>query len=59
MNNKIRKITLIDEGVVLVKNAWEAGDVKRISEDYDKLDQTLKNSEIVKDKPIIVFGNMW
>ena len=49
------KKELNENGVVLVKNAWKASDVKLISEEYDKLDQSLTNKDIVKDKPIIVF----
>tara|TARA_S200000501_G_C20770340_1_gene720260 strand:- start:345 stop:1136 length:792 start_codon:yes stop_codon:yes gene_type:complete len=49
------KKELTDNGVVLVKNAWDSTDVKLISEEYDRLDKKLTNKDIIKDKPIIVF----
>ena len=49
------KKELKDNGVVLVKNAWTQSDLSEVSKDYDNLDKTLTNKEIVKDKPIIVF----
>ena len=49
------KKELTDNGVVLVKNAWDSTDVKMISDEYDRLDKTLTNKDIIKDKPIIVF----
>ena len=39
----------------MVKNAWTQSDLSEVSKDYDNLDKTLTNKEIVKDKPIIVF----
>ena len=49
------KTELIDNGVVLVKNAWVESDLAAVAKDYNNLDQSLTNKEIVKDKPIIVF----
>ena len=49
------KKELIDNGVVLVKNAWVESDLATVAKDYNNLDQSLTNKEIVKDKPIIVF----
>ena len=49
------KNELNENGVILVKNAWEKNDILDVSKEYDRLDQTLTNKEIIKDKPIIVF----
>ena len=49
------KNELLSNGVVLVKNAWKKEDISTISKDYDQLDATLTNKDIVKEKPIIVF----
>ena len=43
------------DGVTLLKNVWDKDTIKKISDDYDKLDQTLTNQDIYKDEPIIVF----
>ena len=49
------KKELLENGVVLVKNSWNKEDISEISNEYDKLDLTLTNKDIIKDKPIIVF----
>ena len=49
------KKELLSNGVVLVKNAWTKKDLVEIAKDYDALDASLTNKDIVKDKPIIVF----
>ena len=49
--------TLKKDGVVLVKDAWPEDEIKKISADYNKIDLSLKNKDIPKDKPIIVFWN--
>lgn len=49
------KKELEDKGVVLVKNAWSKSDLENISNEYNRLDQTLTNKVIIKDKPVIVF----
>ena len=49
------KKELLSNGVVLLKNAWKKEDLSEISKDYDALDSSLTNKDIVKDKPIIVF----
>lgn len=53
MNNL--KLELNENGVVLLKNAWAENDLSEIIREYNKLDKTLTNREIPKDKPIIVF----
>ena len=47
--------TLKKDGVVLVKDALPEDEIKKISADYNKIDLSLKNKDIPKDKPIIVF----
>ena len=47
--------SLKKDGVVLVKDAWPEDEIKKISADYNKIDLSLKNKDIPKDKPIIVF----
>ena len=49
------KNELLTNGVVLVKNAWTKEDLSEISKDYNTLDTSLTNKEIIKDKPLIVF----
>ena len=49
------KNELNKDGVILVKNAWDKKDLIEVSKEYDHLDNTLTNKEIIKDKPIIVF----
>ena len=47
--------SLKKDGVVLVKDAWPEDEIKKISADNNKIDLSLKNKDIPKDKPIIVF----
>tara|TARA_B000000475_G_C16005479_1_gene450716 strand:- start:1112 stop:1909 length:798 start_codon:yes stop_codon:yes gene_type:complete len=44
-----------NDGVILVKNAWKNNDLELLKNEYDKLDADLKNQEIFKDEPLIVF----
>ena len=47
--------TLKKDGVILIKDAWPEDEIKKISADYNKIDLSLKNKDIPKDRPIIVF----
>lgn len=49
------KNELEKNGVILVKNVWDKSEIADVSKEYDYLDETLTNKEIIKDKPIIVF----
>lgn len=49
------KEELLKNGVILVKNTWTKDEINEIANDYNKLDASLTNREIIKDKPIIVF----
>ena len=49
------KDKLEQEGVVLIKDTFIKDDINEISLEYDRLDKSLENKEIIKDRPIIVF----
>ena len=49
------KDQLLENGVILVKDTWTKEEINEIANDYNKLDASLTNREIIKDKPIIVF----
>jgi len=47
---------LFDEnGVILIKNAWEVEAIGSVKKEYEILDKSLVRKEIIKDEPIIVF----
>ena len=43
------------DGVILTNNFFEENEISEIRDQYDELDKNLTNSEIFKDKPLIVF----
>ena len=49
------KEELLENGVILVKNTWTKDEINEIKNENNKLDASLTNREIIKDKPIIVF----
>ena len=48
------KFDLENDGVTLVKNVWDKDQLKKVIKEYDVLDENLTNTDIPKDKPIIV-----
>ena len=47
--------TFDQDGVILTNNFFEENEISEIRNEYDELDKNLTNSEIFKDKPLIVF----
>lgn len=50
-----KKFDLENDGVTLLKNVWDKNQLDEVIKEYDHLDQNLKNSDIPKNEPIIVF----
>ena len=53
MNNIYK--TLKEDGVVLTKDFFNENEISKVRDEYDRLDKSLTNKEIYKEKPVIVF----